>query len=165
MFFLYGPLCNSPKARDVLSIFSVSTLVFLFAFDRAVFNGLVYKALIFSGMIGALSLFFDFYIKNKETSGVKVKDLRCGQVLVESESDKVARFASEKDKGCAYNGIRSYGLNAFQIKIIRSLYKDEDTFLVYKTFSLGPLMFIGLLITILTGNSLIKIIITRLTAF
>lgn len=165
IYFLYGPVAGNKKISNILSVFSLCILFYLVASGNPGVYPILYKAIIYVVAIGTIRYCFDFYIKNKETVGVKVKDLKRGKVLVESEINKITSSIDKKEGKFDFNEVRSYGLNASQIEIIKNLYNEDDILTVYKTFYLGPLMLGAVIITMITGNSLMSMIIEALSIF
>jgi|GEM_PF-4166539 len=165
MYLLYRPLTRSKRAVDILSVLSSVLLAYLLIFRVAAAGALLFRSLVYMAVIGLAQRCFDVYIARKEVAAVKVKDLRSGQVLVESETDKIMNLIDAKDGDNEYNKTRNYGLNVGQIRSIKELFKSEDTLMVYKSFYLGVWMFAGVLITIATGDSVIRMIIEKSLTF
>jgi len=165
MVFLYGPVSRNKRVSNALCAASLFVSIFLVAFQGRFFISILYKVVLYVAVIGVVRHCFNFYIRRKETAQIKVEDLRQGQILVKDDLQKINRRVKEKGRHEDYHETSNYGLNAGQIKIIQCLCPPGEVLKVYKTFSLGPLMLAGVLITILTSNSLIQMIIKALPAF
>ncbi len=159
MFFLFGPLFAHDRISKVLSIVSLFVLTGLFLFQAAFARAVVFRAVLYVGAIGTISYLFNVYIDHSEIIPVKVRDLRSGQVPVDGELEKAVPLTKEDTN--EFNETKSYGLHPRQIKIIKKVCRGDEILKVYKTLPLGPIMFGAVIITLLTGNSLIKIFLSR----
>lgn len=163
MFFLYSRIMRSREISRILSICSAVIAVFLIVFERNLLYSLVMKVLLFVFMIRALRAIFDCYISEKETDGVKVADLKKGQVLVNHDTKRIEKLVYTHGVIDEYRETRNYGLNASQIRIIQRLFKRDDVLVAYRTLSFGPLLFAGAIVTLLTKDSIIRMLLAAVS--
>jgi hypothetical protein len=98
------------------------------------------------------------YVGEKETAGVKVGDLKKGQVLTEGQALTVEHLVQVSGVGEDYHETKNYGLNYGQIGILQRLYRRHDILVTYKTMAMGPLMLAGVVVCMVTSDSLIRIV-------
>jgi archaeal preflagellin peptidase FlaK len=164
MYFLYSPLSGNKAISNILVVAAIFILGYLIAFNIGAFYSIISRVFFFVGIIGMIRYCFTLYLSLKETVAVKVKDLKSGAILVENDARTIARRVA-RDGDNDYHAIRNYGLNVNQVRIIQNLFNSETVLKVYNSFYFGPVMLAGVAITIITRDSLIRMIINVFSAF
>lgn len=117
-------------------------------------------ALLFVAALQALTAAFGFYIKKRQSVYLMISDLKQG-MIVDSESwDKLVGEIRQKD--VVIGRQLPDGLQAHQIELISGNLPGELTVLVNRTYPFAPILFCGVLLTMLLRQSMLHIILSRL---
>jgi len=157
IFFLYAPLLNKKNVSSILSVISLFIIGYLFFFDAAGLLVLLHQVAVYVIFISVIRFLFNLYIRKKEIVSIGVNDLRPGCVLVDNELKRILKMTNN-DVNKNLLSMRSYSLTSSQIEVIRSLCGQDDVFQVYRTIPLGLFLFIGAVFTLISGDSLIRVI-------
>ncbi len=109
-------------------------------------------AIVFMIFVGVFRKLLTFYIDQKETRRVELKDLEVGMFPYFHNLDNDLRIRLGK--------IDQSGLVQKQVDLIREFLSNhpDKEIKIYKTFALAPFMLLGVLISILTSDSLISLL-------
>jgi len=120
-------------------------------------------ALFFMVIINLLRQILDFYIEKKETRKIKLKELRPQMILAQTtlkELLKKMQLKTKKEIEAKIGSFFSEGLTEDQVNFIKKLWfkEPEKKLKIYRTFPFSPFLFLGFIITLVTQNSILSII-------
>jgi len=159
--------------RSIFSFFSKQKLIslflaiagggyaghLLFSGQTGVLLNILKFAFVFMVLVGFLRKLLDLYIEKKETSKVRVRELKEGMFL---SFQNFSKEIAEK-----LNPLRPEGVTKEQIEFIKNSFaKEKDKELtIYKTFPFAPFMLLGAAITLITKNSILIIVLNVFNYF
>jgi len=159
--------------RSIFSFFSKQKLIslflaiagggyaghLLFSGQTGVLLNILKFAFVFMVLVGFLRKLLDLYIEKKETSKVRVQELKEGMFL---SFQNFSKEIAEK-----LNPLRPEGVTKEQIEFIKNSFaKEKDKELtIYKTFPFAPFMLLGAAITLITKDSILIIVLNVFNYF
>jgi len=157
LFFAYRLIFSFSSKQKLLSLFLAIAgggyaFYLLLSGQTGVLLNILKFAFVFMVLVGFVRKLLDLYIEKKETSKVRVQELKEGMFLsLQSLNKEIA----EK-----LNPLRPEGITKEQIELIKNSFAEEKDkeLMIYKTFPFAPLMFLGAAITLITRDSILIII-------
>lgn len=158
LFFIYRFLFTFISKHILISLGvtlagGLSALYLLITGQTDFLLSVLKLALIFMVLVSFSHRLLEFYIEQKEVRKIKVKKLKEGTFL--------AVKGLEEELRKKLGSVGRLGINKEQVNIIRSFFSKEPDkeIKIYKTFALAPFMLLGAIISILTKDSFIALIV------
>lgn len=117
-------------------------------------------ALVFMVLIGLTRQSLEWYIQNKETRKIKIKDIKEGMILAKDGIFQVLERQKAKKEEEKLGNLDPGGLKKNQVELIRNLFKNNQELEIgiYKIFPFAPFLFLSATISFVTQSSFLPLI-------
>jgi Flp pilus assembly protein protease CpaA len=161
LLFLMISLLNKLKQknkilRQFLNIALIAYAIFLLVDGQlAHLKSLIKTALVFMIVIGLLRQMLNFYIQEKQSKKIKIKNVEEGMIPTKKDVDNLFRtkrfYIKNRDAS---------GLTQKQVEVIKDFFKDEPDLeiRIYQSFPFAPFLLLATIISIISRTSLLPLL-------
>ncbi|MFC1474755.1 prepilin peptidase [bacterium] len=164
VFLFFHRLMKFIKGRNFIVIFLVITtlfLAYLILWDKQstmqsliTLKDIIENALVMFFAMAGINAIFIMYLKISEEQRVAVRELSAKSVLTQDSMKKV------QEKIDDIGPIYPEGLSQEQLEKIKSKFRAEEEFSLYRTMAFAPTMFIGVIVTMFFRQSVVHLFLT-----